>query len=81
VYGAFGEDVGYIKDKTVDYIRAKRMIIEYIEKEGFIANRIVQELCMYEDSQSQYTLKKMVEEHLIRLTGKGRGSKYIRMEN
>jgi len=57
------------------------MIIEYIEKEGFIANRIVQELCMYEDSQSQYTLKKMVEDHLIRLTGKGRGSKYIKMEN
>ena len=81
VYGAFGEDVGYIKDKTVDYIRAKRMIIEYIEKEGFIANRIVQELCMYEDSQSQYTLKKMVEDHLIKLTGKGRGSKYIKMEN
>ncbi|MBC8060687.1 MAG: hypothetical protein H7Y18_08470, partial [Clostridiaceae bacterium] len=81
VYGAFGEKTGYIKDKTVDYIRAKRMIIEYIEKEGFITNRIVQELCIYEDSQSQYTLKKMVEEYLIKLIGKGRGSKYIKTEN
>ena len=81
MYGAFGEKIGYIKDKTVDYIRAKRMIIEYIEKEGFITNRIVQELCSYEESQSQYTLKKMVEEYLIKLIGKGRGSKYIKTEN
>jgi len=52
VYSAVGEKIGYIKDKTVDYIRAKRMIIEYIEKEGFITNKIVQELCIYEESQS-----------------------------
>lgn len=32
VYGVFGEDVGYIKDKTVDYIKAKTMILEYIAK-------------------------------------------------
>lgn len=81
VYGAFGEDIGYIKDKTVDYIRAKRMIVEYTEKEGFITNRIAQELCSYDDSQSQYTLKKMVGENLIKLIGKGRGSKYIKTEN
>ena len=56
------------------------MIVEYIEKESFITNRIVQELCVYEESQSQYVLKKMVEEHLINLMGKGRGSKYIKTE-
>lgn len=81
VYGAFGEDIGYIKDKTVYYIRAKRMIVEYIDKKGFITNKIAQELCSYDDSQSQYTLKKMAEENLISLVGKGRGSKYIKTEN
>lgn len=36
VYDSFGNDTGYIKDKMVDYIRGKRMILEYIDEKGYI---------------------------------------------
>jgi ATP-dependent DNA helicase RecG len=81
VYDAFGENIGYIKDKTVDYIKAKRMILEYIEIEGYITNRKAQDLCGYDETKAQYTLKKMADESIITLIGKGRGSKYIKTEN
>jgi len=35
----------------------------------------------YQAKANQYTLKKMVGEYLIKLIGKGRGSKYIKTEN
>jgi len=32
VYYSLGDDVGYIKDKEIEYIRAKDMIIQYLKK-------------------------------------------------
>lgn len=32
VYYSLGDDVGYIKDKELEYIRAKDMIIQYLKK-------------------------------------------------
>jgi ATP-dependent DNA helicase RecG len=81
VYGAFGEDIGYIKDKTVDYIKAKRMILEYIEQKGSITNIIVQDLCCYDKRKAKYTLSKMKENGVIELIGKGRNSYYIKTDN
>lgn len=81
VYKALGDDIGYVKDKTVDYIKAKRMIVEYIENEGYITNPVCQELCGYDKRKAQYTREKMVNEKLISIKGKGRGSRYIKTNN
>lgn len=81
VYGVFGEEIGYIKDKTVDYIKAKTMILEYMEQKGSITNKIVQDLCCYDERRVRYTLSKMKEDGIIQLMGKGRSSYYIKTEN
>lgn len=78
VYDAFGENIGYIKDKTVDYIRAKRMILEYIEIEGHITNRKVQDLCGYDERKARYTLDKLKVERSIELISKGRNSTFVK---
>jgi len=77
VYESFGDDTGYIKDKMVDYIRAKRMILEYIKTKGFITNSICRDLCGYDARKSRYTLKKMQEEGLIQLVGEKKQSRYV----
>ena len=79
VYGLFGEDIGYIKDKTVDYIKAKTMILEYIEQKGSITNKTVQDLCCYDERKVRYILSKMKEDGIISLIAAGRNSYYIRI--
>ncbi|MGH4118065.1 hypothetical protein [Clostridium sp.] len=81
VYGSFGEDVGYIKDKTVDYIKAKTMILEYIEQKGSITNKTVQDLCCYDERKVRYILSKMKEDGIISLIAAGSNSYYVRTDN
>jgi len=81
VYESFGEDVGYIKDKTVDYIKAKTMILEYIKHKESITNKTVQDLCSYDERKVRYTLSRMKEEGIIELVGTGRNSYYIKTDN
>lgn len=57
------------------------MIVEYIQNEGYITNRVCQELCGFDETQVQYILKKLVVDNEVMLEGKGRGSKYRRTEN
>ena len=45
VYEAVKSDIEYTRDKTIQYIRAKEMIIEYIKKHGSANKSTVQELC------------------------------------
>jgi len=68
--------VEYTKDKTIQYIKAKEMILEYLESNDSITNEKTRELCGFTRQQARATLDKMREEFLIELTGTGRGSKY-----
>ena len=77
VYNAVKSDVAYTRDKSIQYIRAKNMILEHLSSSGVITNEKVQELCGFTRQQAKKTLSKMREEGQIDLTGKGRGSKYV----
>jgi ATP-dependent DNA helicase RecG len=77
VYDAVKSDVEYTRDKTVQYIRAKEMILEYIKKNGFITKSIVQELCGFSEQQARRTLEKMKKERLIKLANGGRYAQYV----
>lgn len=77
VYQAVKSDVEYTRDKTVQYIRAKEMIAEYIKLHGSITKVIVQELCGFSEQQARRTLEKMQKEDIIKLSNTGRYAKYI----
>lgn len=72
VYYSLGDDVGYIKDKQVEYIRAKDMIIQYLNKNSSINNAKVRELCVCDARKSKYYLDKMIEDGLLSPQGKNR---------
>lgn len=76
VYEAVKSDVEYTRDKTIQYIRAKEMIIEYIKKHGSTNKSTVQELCGFSEQQARRTLEKMQKENIIKLANKGRYAKY-----
>lgn len=80
VYEAIKQDIEYTKDKVVQYIKAKSLILDYIEANGFITNEKAQILCGYTKDQARTTFDKMRKEKLIILIGRGRGSRYIMPE-
>lgn len=76
VYEAVKSDVEYTRDKTIQYIRAKEMIIEYIKKHGSVNKSTVQEMCGFSEQQARRTLEKMQKEYIIKLVNGGRYAKY-----
>ncbi len=80
VYSMIKSDVSYPQDKTIQYVKAKEMICDYISRSKSITNKKVQELCGYSRNRAHYTLKKLCDESVLKLVGKGSGAKYVLAE-
>ncbi len=76
VYEAIKSDVEYTRDRVVQYIKAKDMITEYLERNNAINNGTVRELCGFTKQQARTTLSKMIDEDIILKVGNGRATKY-----
>lgn len=76
VYEAVKSEVEYTRDKTVQYIRAKSMILEYLKKNETIKHSIIRELCGFTKQQARRTIDKMLEEDLIERVGAGSKTVY-----
>lgn len=81
VYEAVKSDVEYTRDKIIQYIKAKEMILEYLEKNEAISNQDIQILCGFSKQQARSTIDKMKKDNLIYMVGKGRNSKYMKKNN
>ena len=77
-YDAVKSDVDYARDKTVRYIKAKNMIMEYLKDHKSISRSTVEELCGFTKKQARIVLDKMRDEDMIITSGKGRGTEYIK---
>ncbi|RGI77079.1 hypothetical protein DXD83_06940 [Ruminococcus bromii] len=77
IYDELKNSVDYTKDKAIQYIKAREMILEYIRDRGFINNELVRELCGFSQKQARIILQRMRKENLIELFEKGRYAKYI----
>lgn len=77
VYEALKSDVEYTRDKTVQYIKAKNMILEYLQINGRITSAKIQEMCGFTKQQARSVIDKMRSEELITLTGKGPAARYV----
>lgn len=65
------------RDKVVQYIKAKQMMVDYLETNGTITNASIQELCGFTKQQARVTIDKMRKENIIEMIGKGKSSKYV----
>lgn len=79
VYEAVKTDLDYTRDKVVQYIKAKQMILEYLEKNDSITNASIQELCGFTKQQARGTIDKMRQENILEMIGSGRAAHYIRV--
>ena len=77
VYEALKSDVEYTRDKTVQYIKAKNMILEYLQTNDQITSAKIQEMCGFTKQQARSVIDKMRSEKLINLKGKGPAARYV----
>ncbi len=75
VYEAVKSDVEYTRDKTVQYIRAKGMVLEYLKINESIKNSTIRELCGFTKQQARATIDKKIAENLILKVGAGSATK------
>ncbi|MCC8127713.1 MAG: putative DNA binding domain-containing protein [Clostridiales bacterium] len=80
VYEALKSDVEYTRDKTVQYIKAKNMILEYLQSNDQITSAQIQEMCGFTKQQARVVIDKMREQGFILLKGKGPAARYIRSD-
>ena len=78
VYEALKSDVEYTRNKTVQYIKAKNMILEYLQSNDKITSAKIQEMCGFTKQQARVVIDKMRKERIILLEGKGPAARYIR---
>ena len=78
VYEALKSDVEYTRDKTIQYIKAKNMILEYLQSNDKITSAKIQKMCGFTKQQARIVIDKMRNEALIILVGKGPAAGYVR---
>ena len=77
VYEALKSDVEYTRDKTIQYIKAKSMILEYLQTNDQITSAKIQEICGFTKQQARIVIDKMRSGKLIALKGKGPAARYV----
>lgn len=77
VYEALKSDVEYTRDKTIQYIKAKSMILEYLQTNDQITSAKIQEMCGSTKQQARIVIDKMRSGKLIALKGKGPAARYV----
>ena len=78
VYEALKSDVEYIRDKTIQYIKAKNMILEYLYSNDKIISVKIQEMCGFTKQQARIVLDKMRKEELLKLCRHGNKSYHVK---
>lgn len=77
VYEAVKSQVEYTRDKVVQYIKAKDMIMEYLSRNNSITNAIIRELCGFTKQQARTTIERMIKDELLIRVGAGPATKYV----
>lgn len=80
VYEILKSDIEYTRDKTIQYIKAKNMIIDYLETENNdrITSAKIQEMCGFTKQQARSTIDKMRSEGILDICKHGKNSYYVK---
>lgn len=81
VYEVLKSDIEYTRDKTIQYIKAKNMIIDYLEMESNdkITSAKIQEMCGFTKQQARSTIDKMRKEGILDICKHGKYSYYVKI--
>lgn len=76
VYSISNNTAGYIRQRGWDTLQEKEMIISHFDKYSEITREGVAELCRCTLNHASWLLRKLVEDGVLVLHGKGRGARY-----
>ena len=82
VYEALKSDVEYTRDKTIQYIKAKNMILEYLQSNkgnSRITSAKIQEMCGFTKQQARGVIDNMRGEGLLKIHNHGKKSYYEKL--
>ena len=79
VYEALKSDVEYTRDKTIQYIKAKNMILEYLQSNDKITSAKIQEMCGFTKQQARTVIDKMRNEEWLDICRRGKKSYYVKL--
>lgn len=77
-YSKVKSDVQYTQDKTITYLKAKNLILDYLETHDSINNEIIRELCRCTKRQATMYTTKMRKENIIEMIGVSTATRYIK---
>lgn len=77
LYKKLGESITYVREKGIDELRYKELIMEYVKKYREINNRIVRELLGVDKYKASRLLKQLVKEGKLKRAGADRNAKYF----
>ena len=69
--------VAYARQKDIDPIRYRELIMQFVKQQGYIKRADVVELLHVTQPQAYRLLNKLAGENVLKLDGKGAGSRYI----
>lgn len=78
-YEALKSDVEYTRDKTIQYIKAKNMILEYLQSDNKITSAKIQEMCGFTKQQARIVTDKMRNEGVLQICKHGNKSYYRKL--
>lgn len=81
VYEILKSDIEYTRDKTIQYIKAKNMIIDYLEMESNdkITSAKIQEMCGFTKQQARSTIDKIRNKSILDICKHGKYSYYVKV--
>ena len=71
-----GQPADYIRQAGFDPIQQEQMVLQFARNHGKITRRDAAELCRISEDQARRLLTKLLGDHKLRRTGKGRATAY-----
>ena len=78
VYKKNDDTVGYVRQTGIEKMRFEELVLKLVDEQGYVTRANVVELFHLSPPQAYRVLQKLNEKGLIKLIGKGKGSKYIK---
>ena len=79
VYKTNDDTVGYVRQTGIDKMRYEELVLKLVAEQGYITRANVVELFHLSPPQAYRVLQRLNEKGLIKLIGKGKGAKYIKV--
>lgn len=77
-YDRVKSDIKYVQDKAITYLKAKSLILDYLETHESINNEKIRMLCRCSKKQASTYTKKMRDENILEMIGKSIHTKYVK---